>query len=336
MLVGPSGCGKTTAMRMVNRMIDISGGDILVGGRSVRDRDVDDLRREIGYVIQQIGLFPHRTIGDNIATVPRLLGWDKRRIAARVEELIELIGLPQEMAGRYPAQLQRRPAPARRRRPRARRRPAADADGRAVRRDRPDQPRAPPERVPAAAGRDPQDDRLRHARHRRGDQDGRPDRDPAGRRQARAVRAAGGAADGAGVRLRRGLRRCRPRAEGPQPAARARRGPVARGAGEGRRAGGRGAAPDRGRRHPHPAAGRRRRAPARLAGRARPDRRARPRGAALRARSRSSSSTTSCATRSATCSAHGSQYGPVVDDTGKAVGVLSMELLADVTSGEAE
>ena len=79
MLVGPSGCGKTTAMRMVNRMIDITSGDILVGGRSVKDRDVDDLRREIGYVIQQIGLFPHRTIADNIATVPRLLGWDKQR-----------------------------------------------------------------------------------------------------------------------------------------------------------------------------------------------------------------------------------------------------------------
>jgi osmoprotectant transport system ATP-binding protein len=104
-LVGPSGCGKTTAMRMVNRMIDISGGDILVGGRSVKERDVDDLRREIGYVIQQVGLFPHRTIGDNIGTVPKLLGWDKRRISQRVEELIELIGLPQEMTRRYPAQL---------------------------------------------------------------------------------------------------------------------------------------------------------------------------------------------------------------------------------------
>src|SRR6478609_4104738 len=104
-LVGPSGCGKTTAMRMVNRMIDITDGDILVGGRSVRDRDVDDLRREIGYVIQQVGLFPHRTIGDNVATVPRLLGWDKRRVHARVEELLELIGLPHDMAGRYPAQL---------------------------------------------------------------------------------------------------------------------------------------------------------------------------------------------------------------------------------------
>ena len=80
-LVGPSGCGKTTAMRMVNRMIDITSGDIRVGGRSVKDRDVDDLRREIGYVIQQIGLFPHRTIGENIATVPKLLGWNKPRIS---------------------------------------------------------------------------------------------------------------------------------------------------------------------------------------------------------------------------------------------------------------
>ena len=104
-LVGPSGCGKTTAMRMVNRMIDITSGDILVGGRSVKNRDVDDLRREIGYVIQQIGLFPHRTIGDNIATVPKLLGWDKRRVEARVEELLDLIGLPQDMRTRYPAQL---------------------------------------------------------------------------------------------------------------------------------------------------------------------------------------------------------------------------------------
>jgi osmoprotectant transport system ATP-binding protein len=104
-LVGPSGCGKTTAMRMVNRMIDITEGDILVGGRSVRERDPAELRRDIGYVIQQIGLFPHRTIGENIATVPRLLGWDRRRTAARVEELLDLIGLPREMAGRYPAQL---------------------------------------------------------------------------------------------------------------------------------------------------------------------------------------------------------------------------------------
>ena len=104
-LVGPSGCGKTTAMRMVNRMTEISGGDILVGGRSVRDRAPDELRRDIGYVIQQVGLFPHRTIGENIATVPRLLGWERHRIEARVAELLELVSLPAEMARRYPAQL---------------------------------------------------------------------------------------------------------------------------------------------------------------------------------------------------------------------------------------
>jgi osmoprotectant transport system ATP-binding protein len=105
-LVGPSGSGKTTAMRLINRMIPISGGDILLGGRSVLDRDPRELRREIGYVIQQIGLFPHRTIEENIATVPRLLGWPKARIAARVAELWDLIGLRKdERSGRYPAQL---------------------------------------------------------------------------------------------------------------------------------------------------------------------------------------------------------------------------------------
>jgi osmoprotectant transport system ATP-binding protein len=104
-LVGPSGCGKTTAMRMVNRMIDITSGDILLGGRSVRDRKPEELRRNIGYVIQQIGLFPHRTIGENIATVPALLGWSKERMASRVDELLELVGLPTEMRKRYPAQL---------------------------------------------------------------------------------------------------------------------------------------------------------------------------------------------------------------------------------------
>jgi osmoprotectant transport system ATP-binding protein len=104
-LVGPSGCGKTTAMRMVNRMIDITDGDILVGNRSVRDRTPYELRRDIGYAIQQIGLFPHLTIADNIATVPKLLGWDKKRISARVDELIELVSLPAETRDRYPAQL---------------------------------------------------------------------------------------------------------------------------------------------------------------------------------------------------------------------------------------
>ena len=104
-LVGPSGCGKTTAMRMVNRMIEISDGDILVGGESVRSKPPAQLRREIGYVIQQIGLFPHKTIGDNIATVPDLLGWDKKRTRARIEELLELIGLTGDYRDRYPSQL---------------------------------------------------------------------------------------------------------------------------------------------------------------------------------------------------------------------------------------
>ena len=87
-LVGPSGSGKTTTMRLINRMIALSSGEILLGGTSVLDRDVRRLRREIGYVIQQIGLFPHQTVAENIATVPKLLGWDKPRIAARVPELL--------------------------------------------------------------------------------------------------------------------------------------------------------------------------------------------------------------------------------------------------------
>ena len=104
-LVGPSGCGKTTAMRMVNRMIDITEGDILLDGESVRSRPPAELRRHIGYVIQQIGLFPHVSVGDNIATVPRLLGWDRRRVEARIDELLELISLPSETRERYPAEI---------------------------------------------------------------------------------------------------------------------------------------------------------------------------------------------------------------------------------------
>jgi osmoprotectant transport system ATP-binding protein len=104
-LVGPSGCGKTTAMRMVNRMVEITEGDILVDGRTVRERGPAELRREIGYVIQQIGLFPHRTIADNVATVPRLLGWERDRIDARVDELLGVVGLDGDIAGRFPAQL---------------------------------------------------------------------------------------------------------------------------------------------------------------------------------------------------------------------------------------
>jgi osmoprotectant transport system ATP-binding protein len=105
-LVGPSGSGKTTAMRLINRMIPLTSGDILLGGESVLKRDPTKLRREIGYVIQQIGLFPHLTVAENVGTVPKLLGWNRERTDKRVEELLSLIGMdPAEIGPRYPAQL---------------------------------------------------------------------------------------------------------------------------------------------------------------------------------------------------------------------------------------
>jgi osmoprotectant transport system ATP-binding protein len=104
-LIGPSGSGKTTAMRLVNRMIELTSGDVRVDGVSVRDQSPADLRRGIGYAIQQIGLFPHLTVADNIATVPKLLGWDHGRIQRRVAELLDLVGLEPAMGKRYPAQL---------------------------------------------------------------------------------------------------------------------------------------------------------------------------------------------------------------------------------------
>jgi osmoprotectant transport system ATP-binding protein len=104
-LVGPSGSGKTTALRMVNRTVEITEGDILIGETSVRDRNPAELRREMGYVIQQIGLFPHRTITQNIETVPRLLGWDRARSRARADELLDLIGLDRGLRDRFPSQL---------------------------------------------------------------------------------------------------------------------------------------------------------------------------------------------------------------------------------------
>jgi osmoprotectant transport system ATP-binding protein len=105
-LVGPSGAGKTTAMKMVNRLIDITEGDITIGGTSVQTLDVTALRRGIGYVIQQVGLFPHMTVAENVATVPRLLGWPKARIAERVDELLDLVELPAvDYRGRFASQL---------------------------------------------------------------------------------------------------------------------------------------------------------------------------------------------------------------------------------------
>ncbi|WP_084258356.1 ABC transporter ATP-binding protein [Microtetraspora malaysiensis] len=103
--VGPSGCGKTTSLRMINRMIDATGGRILLDGQDVRQIDPPTLRRGIGYVIQQAGLFPHRKIVDNVATVPYLLGWDKKRARARAMELLERVGLDAGLARRYPFQL---------------------------------------------------------------------------------------------------------------------------------------------------------------------------------------------------------------------------------------
>jgi len=104
-LVGPSGGGKTTALKMVNRLVSFDAGDIRIDGHSVQELPAVELRRGIGYVIQQVGLFPHMTVGDNIATVPRLLGWERARIRARTAELLELVGLEAGDAKRYPAQL---------------------------------------------------------------------------------------------------------------------------------------------------------------------------------------------------------------------------------------
>ena len=103
--VGPSGCGKTTTMKMINRIIEPTEGKIILEGEDVTDVDPDQLRRRIGYVIQQTGLFPHMTIADNIATVPRLLDWDKERISERVDELMETVGLDASMRDRYPKEL---------------------------------------------------------------------------------------------------------------------------------------------------------------------------------------------------------------------------------------
>jgi osmoprotectant transport system ATP-binding protein len=105
-LIGPSGGGKTTAMKMINRLISITEGDITIDGTSVNALEKTELRRGIGYVIQQIGLFPHMTVEHNVGTVPRLLGWEKDRIRARARELLELVGLdPDEHGGRFPSQL---------------------------------------------------------------------------------------------------------------------------------------------------------------------------------------------------------------------------------------
>jgi osmoprotectant transport system ATP-binding protein len=105
-LLGPSGCGKTTLLKMVNRLYEHDSGRILVEGQEIRSFKVTDLRRRIGYVIQSVGLFPHMTVARNIATVPEMLGWDKTRTNSRIDELLDLVGMPPEKyRSRYPAQL---------------------------------------------------------------------------------------------------------------------------------------------------------------------------------------------------------------------------------------
>lgn len=105
-LVGPSGCGKSTTLRMVNRLVEPTSGVISVGGEDVMAQDAVQLRRHIGYVIQNVGLFPHRTVAQNVATVPGLLGWDSERTRLRVDELLTLVGLsPSTHAARYPHEL---------------------------------------------------------------------------------------------------------------------------------------------------------------------------------------------------------------------------------------
>ena len=105
-LIGPSGCGKSTILRMINRLIEPSSGRILIDGSDIGEQDPVDLRRHIGYVIQNVGLFPHQTIRANVGTVPRLLGWDRKRIRDRADELLELVGLdPARYGGRYPHEL---------------------------------------------------------------------------------------------------------------------------------------------------------------------------------------------------------------------------------------
>ena len=104
-LVGPSGCGKTTTMKMINRIIEPTSGRIFLQGEDVTKVNPDNLRRRMGYVIQQIGLFPHMTIADNIATVPKMLGWDNKRISDRIDELLETVGIDLSYRERYPKEL---------------------------------------------------------------------------------------------------------------------------------------------------------------------------------------------------------------------------------------
>jgi hypothetical protein len=170
MFVGPSGCGKTTSLKMINRLIEPTSGTITIDGKDVRKQKVDDLRRHIGYVIQGGSLFPHMTVSQNIALVPKLLGWESKKVDSPAStSCLDLVGLDAgRYRERYPRRAVRWSAAARRGGPRPRRRPAGRAHGRAVRCRRPDHPPAPPGRAAPHPGRAAQDHRLRDPRHRRG------------------------------------------------------------------------------------------------------------------------------------------------------------------------
>ena len=231
-LVGPSGCGKSTTLKMINRLIEPTTGTIEIDGEDVTRQDPVKLRRGIGYVIQQVGLFPHQKIVTNVMTVPLLYGESKATARERAHELMTLVGLdPATYADRYPHQLSGGQRQRVGRGPGAGRGPAGAADGRAVRRGRPGRAGAAAGRVPAAAARARQDRRAGHPRHRRGGADGRPGRGVRDRRPAGAVRHPGRAARPAGRRLRGRLRRLDPRAaparrdpDRPRPPRAARRG----------------------------------------------------------------------------------------------------------------
>jgi osmoprotectant transport system ATP-binding protein len=102
LLLGESGCGKTTLLKTINRLVERSSGTIVVGGEDIDDTDPIELRRRIGYVFQEVGLFPHMTVAQNVGVVPRLLGWDGRRIDSRVDELLQLVNLPRDFRDRLP------------------------------------------------------------------------------------------------------------------------------------------------------------------------------------------------------------------------------------------
>ena len=220
MFVGPSGCGKTTSLKMINRLIEPTSGSIHIGDNDISGQSADQLRRHIGYVIQGGSLFPHMTVAKNIAIVPKMLGWEQDRIDQRVDELLELVSLdPGKYRDRYPRELsggqQQRVGVARG----LAADPPVDPDGRAVRRGRPDHPPAAAGRAALHPARAAQDDRLRHPRHRRGDQARRPDPDPPGGRAGRAVRHPRGDPGQPGQRLRRRLRGRRLLAQAAQPLA---------------------------------------------------------------------------------------------------------------------